>query len=124
MFGISLIIMRKGETMRNFRKLALVLGFGLSLSLIFAAAGDAKKGKEIFTKSCVQCHAEKGEGKPAIEKMFSVKMKPLASAEVQAKTDDQIKKTIKEGVGKMKPVVLSDADQADVVAFLRTLAQK
>jgi mono/diheme cytochrome c family protein len=123
MFGISLIMM-KGETMRNFRILVWALGFALSLSLIFAAAGDAKKGKEIFTKSCMQCHAEKGEGKPAIEKMFSVKMKPLASTEVQAKTDDQIKKIIKEGSGKMKPVVLSEAEQADVVAFLRTLAQK
>jgi mono/diheme cytochrome c family protein len=114
----------KGETMRNFRILALVLGFALSLSLIFAAAGDAKKGKEIFTKSCMNCHGEKGEGKPAIEKMFGVKMKPFASAEVQAKTDDQIKKVIKEGTGKMKPVTLSDADQADVVAYIRTLAQK
>jgi len=110
--------------MRYVMKPAWLLGFALSLSLIFAAAGDAKKGKEVYTKSCMQCHTEKGEGKPAIEKMFSVKMNAIGSPEVQGKTDEQIKKGIKEGIGKMKPVVLSAADQADVVAFLRTLVQK
>ena len=59
--------------MKLMLKLALVLVLALSLSLLYAAAsGDAKKGKELFTKSCVQCHGEKGEGKAAIEKLFGV----------------------------------------------------
>ena len=52
-------------------------------------------------------------------------MKPLASKEVQAKSDTDLKKTILEGTGKMKPVKDVDAKNADdIVAYLRTLAKK
>ncbi|MBZ5495504.1 MAG: cytochrome c [Acidobacteriia bacterium] len=111
--------------MKLMLKLALVLVLALSLSLLYAAAsGDAKKGKELFTKSCVQCHGEKGEGKAAIEKLYSVKMQPLSSKEAQSKSDEQLMKTILEGSGKMKPVKLSKVEAADVVAFVRTFAGK
>jgi len=104
-------------------KLALVLVLVICVSLLFAAGkGDAKKGKEIFTAKCVQCHGEKGEGRPAIEKMFSVKMRPLSSKEVQSKTDEQLQKEVLDGNGKMKPVKLAQAEAADVIAYTRTLA--
>lgn len=109
--------------MRFILKFAIVFVLVLSISLMYAAvAGDAKKGKDVFTKSCTQCHTEKGEVKPAIEKMFSVKMNPLGSKEIQSMADDQLQKVILEGKGKMKPVKLNKAEAADVVAFLRTLA--
>ena len=104
-------------------KIAFALAIILTVSLLYAAAkGDAKKGKEIFTTKCGTCHGPAGEVKPAIEKMFSVKMKPLGSKEVQSKSDADLQKNITMENGKMKPVKLTDAEAADVIAFLRTLA--
>jgi mono/diheme cytochrome c family protein len=105
-------------------KLALFFMIALSITILYAAApADAAKGKEIYKKSCVTCHGEKGEIKPAIEKMFTVKMRALDSKEVQSKTDDVLVTNILQPSGKMKPINISKTDTADVVAFLRTLAQ-
>jgi DNA-binding protein YbaB len=54
--------------------------------------------------------------------MMGVTQKPLASKEVQAKSDADLKKVILEGQGKMKPVAGVTAKQADdVVAYVRTM---
>jgi hypothetical protein len=46
----------------------------------------------------------------------------LGSKEVQAKSHDELRRDIAEGIGKMKPVKgLSDKDLSDLVAFMRTL---
>jgi|ERR1041385_878927 len=88
-------------------------------------AADTAAGKDLFAKKCATCHGAAGEGKDAIAKMFQVEMKPLASKEVQAKTDADLKKTVLEGTGKMKPVKDIDAKSADdIVAYVRTLAKK
>jgi mono/diheme cytochrome c family protein len=109
--------------MRFAMKLALVLVIALSITILYAAApADAAKGKEIYKKTCISCHGEKGEVKPAIEKMFG-KMSALDSKEVQSKTDDALITYILQPTGKMKPANISKTDAADVVAFLRTLAQ-
>ena len=109
--------------MKFIARIALVFVLALSVSLLFAAgSADAKKGKEAFTKSCVQCHGEKGEGKAAIEKLFGVKMQPLSAKEVQSMADDQLQKVILDGKGQMKPVKLAPAEAANVVAFIRTFA--
>jgi mono/diheme cytochrome c family protein len=50
-----------------------------------------------------------------------MKMRALGSAEVQAKSDADLKKDIVAGNGKMKAVAISDAQATDVVAFIRTL---
>jgi len=93
----------------------------LALSAGLAYAG-ATEGKDVFTAKCQACHGANGEGKAAIGKMFGVTMRPLASKEVQAKTDADLKKQVAEGGGKMKPVAgLTDKQVTDVVAFLRTL---
>ena len=56
--------------------------------------------------------------------MFNVTMPVLASKEVQAKSDADLKKVITDGHGKMKPVGgLEDKQVADVVAFIRTLKE-
>ncbi len=103
-------------------KLALILVIVLSLSFLYASApADKVKGKELYAKSCVSCHAETGVAKPAIEKMFSVTMRPLGSKEVQGKTDAELAKNMLQPTGKMKPVKLSEAEAADIVAYLRTL---
>ena len=103
-------------------KLTLVLVIVLSLSFLYAASpADKVKGKELYVKHCVACHSDTGVAKPAIEKMFAVTMKPLGSKEVQSKTDAELVKSILQPTGKMKPVKLSEAEAADVVAYLRTL---
>jgi mono/diheme cytochrome c family protein len=95
--------------------LTLVVSAGLSWA-------GAPEGKEIFTAKCVSCHGANGEGKAAIAKMFNVTQAPLASKEVQAKTDAQLQAVILKGQGKMKPVAgVTEKQAADVVAFLRTL---
>jgi mono/diheme cytochrome c family protein len=82
----------------------------------------APEGKELFTAKCQACHGANGEGKAAIGKMFNVTMPVLASKEVQAKSDADLKKVILSGKGKMKPVAGVTEKQADdIVAFLRTL---
>jgi len=100
--------------------LMLILAAGITLF----AAGDAAKGKQVYTSKCATCHAAGGEGKEAIAKMFKVTMKPLASKEVQDKKDDELKTIMLKGMGKMKPVAISETEAQDVVDFMRTLAKK
>jgi len=88
-------------------------------------AADAAAGKEVYTKKCVSCHGAAGEGKDSVAKLFKVELKPLTSKEIQSMSDADLKKTVLEGTGKMKPVKDVDAKAADdVVAYVRTLAKK
>ncbi len=99
--------------------------FVLCFTIAFVATvtgADAKKGQGLYKAKCVTCHGDKGEGKPAIEQMFKIKLKPLASKEVQSKTDDILAKNITAGSGKMVPVKVTPAEASDIVDFLRTLA--
>ena len=84
----------------------------------------APEGKASFASKCQGCHGANGEGKASIAKMFSVTMHPLGSKEIQTKPDADLKKTVTEGHGKMKPVGgLDDKQVADVIAFVRTLKE-
>ena len=86
------------------------------------AAGDAAACKDIFSKKCASCHGAAGEGKESVAKTLKVTIRPLGSKEVQAKSDEELKKNILEGTGKMKGVTGIDAKSADDVgAYLRTL---
>jgi len=105
-------------------KIAALVAVVLAVSALVWAAGGAAKGKAVFASKCAMCHGPGGEGKDAIAKMFKVEMHPLASKEVQAKSDAQLHKDIVEGNGKMKPVKLTDEEAANVIAFLRCLAKK
>jgi mono/diheme cytochrome c family protein len=93
---------------------------GLSAAVAFAA--DAKAGQAAYDKSCKACHGTDGTPNPGIVKMMKVDMKDFKSADFQAISDDDIKKIISNGKGKMKPVsAVSGADQDNVVAYIRTL---
>ncbi len=81
------------------------------------AFGAAADGKAVYDAKCKGCHKADGSG------MAAMKMKPLGSAEVQAKSDADLKKDITAGVGKMKPQTVTDAQAADLVAYIRTLKQ-
>jgi mono/diheme cytochrome c family protein len=82
---------------------------------------DANAGKASYDKSCKSCHGATGAPNPAVAKMTKVEMRDLASAEVQALSDADIKKDITEGHGKMKPVAsVTGSAVDDVVAYVRT----
>ena len=110
--------------MKKYLPLSAVVIFILGAQLARAQGGDAKAGKAIYDKSCGTCHSADGAPKEAIAKMLKVEMKNLAAADVQSKTDDQLRKEIAAGTGKMKPVKLDDKQVGDVIAFVRTLAKK
>jgi mono/diheme cytochrome c family protein len=101
----------------------LVFGLVISGSALFAA-GDAGAGKAVFAKKCQVCHGASGEGNQGMAKALKVEIMHLGSAQVQKKSDAEIKNDIVKGVGKMKPVTgLNDGDIDNVIAFVRTLKQ-
>ncbi len=104
---------------------AVALILTVALSGMTAGKGDAAKGKAVYAKRCGTCHGPEGEPKEAVAKMMKVEIPHIGSKEVQAKSDDDLKKVVTAGQGKMKAVTgLSDADVADLIAFMRTLAKK
>lgn len=109
-------------------KSILTMTLGAAM-LLYAAplltAADAVPGKELFAKRCAPCHGAEGEGKESVAKMLKVEIPHLGSTEVQAKTDEQLRKQITEGSGKMKPVKDLDAKALDdLIGYMRTLAKK
>ena len=92
----------------------------LSGAATFAA--DAKAGQAAYEKSCKSCHGPDGTPNPAIAKMMKVEMKDLKSSEVQAMSNDDVKKIIAGGKGKMRPVTsVSGSALDDVAAYIHTL---
>ncbi|HTW66691.1 MAG TPA: cytochrome c [Bryobacteraceae bacterium] len=87
-----------------------------------AVAANVKAGQTAYDKACKSCHGADGAPNPAIAKAFKVDMRDLKSPEVQGKSDDQLKKDITDGTGKMRPVKsLSSESVDDVVAYMRSL---
>lgn len=111
---------------------AMLLGVGVILGALLisspgliAQGGDAAAGKAPYTKSCAGCHGPTGEPKAALAKILKVEMRHLGSKEVLAKSDAELRKDVMEGFGKMKPIKgLSDKDVNNLIAYVRTLAEK
>ena len=94
----------------------------VALCATAALAANAKAGQAIYDKSCKSCHGADGTPNAAVAKMMKVDMKDLKSTEVQALSDDDMKKIITEGKGKMKPVkTVSGPALEDVIAYVRSL---
>jgi mono/diheme cytochrome c family protein len=95
----------------------------LTMAVLAATAGmaaDAAAGQTVYTKSCKACHGTDGTPSPGMAKAMNIK--DLKSAEVQAMSEDDMKKVITDGKGKMKPVkAVSGADADNVVAYIRGL---
>jgi len=84
-------------------------------------AGDAAAGKAAYDKSCKSCHGADGTPNPSIAKMMKVdNMRDLKSSDAQAASDDDLKKDITEGKGKMKAVPAAASSATDIVAYMRT----
>lgn len=87
-------------------------------------------GKAAFSQTCANCHGQDGNGNERADKFFETKIPRLTSPEVQNKTDDELRKQIAEGNGKMPPVEIDEAgfrhrlpaqDVDAVIAYVRTL---
>jgi len=92
------------------------------LSGAAAFAADAKAGQAIYDKSCKTCHGADGTANPGLAKMMKVDIKDLKSAEVQVMSNEDMKKIITEGKGKMRPVAGVSGDDADyAIAYVRSL---
>jgi cytochrome c len=100
----------------------LTLGLIAAAALPLAAAGDAAKGKDFYTKKCKVCHAEDGAGTPAMQKKYAEKWKALGGKEVQAMNDAALTKAM-EAVTNHKAVLKASTPEelGDVIAHIRTL---
>ena len=90
--------------------------------LAAALAADAKAGQPVYEKACKSCHGADGTPNPAIAKMMKIEIKDLKSSDVQSLSNDDMKKIISEGKGKMKPVrTVTGGSIDDVAAYVHTL---
>jgi mono/diheme cytochrome c family protein len=72
--------------------------------------GDAARGQVVFDRECASCHGPGGEGGAGPRLVDS----GLAAA--------QIATTIEQGAGIMPPALVTGADEADVVAYVASIA--
>ena len=100
----------------------LTLGLIAAAALPLAAAGDAAKGKDFYTKKCKVCHAEDGAGTPALQKKHGAKLLPLAGKEIQAMKDPDLTKAFNEAANHKAIVkALQPGDLDNVIAYIRTM---
>jgi mono/diheme cytochrome c family protein len=92
------------------------------VAMVFAPlAAFAADGAAVYKAKCASCHGPDGKGETAIGK--SMKLRSLASADVQKTSDADLTKVISDGKGKMpayKGKLAADEIKA-LVAFIRTL---
>lgn len=104
----------------------------LMLAANAAAAAPAKApqapGQATFAKKCSACHGKDGKGSATMAKMFKAKVEDLdlVSEAAQKKTDAELTETINKGKNKMPSFKgkLKDAEIADALAYVRSLAPK
>jgi len=93
-----------------------LLALSISVIALFPSgsyAAEAKAGAAVYAAKCRTCHAADGAGNPAVAKVMNVTMEPLGSADIQAKSDADLKSVVTMGTGKMKPVTgVTGADLA------------
>ncbi len=84
--------------------------------------GDAAAGRRPYMRLCSKCHLPDGKGDQSLAEQLGVKVRALGSPEVQAKSDAELAKESRDGIGQMKPVPgITDKDLANIVAYMRTM---
>jgi cytochrome c6 len=101
-------------------KRVALIGLALALPIPTIAAAQAK-GQDVFKAKCAMCHGADGSASTGMGK--SMGLKPLSSPQVQKVSDADMAALITNGKGKMPAFKgkLTDAQIADVVAYVRTL---
>lgn len=93
-------------------------------ALFLATAAYGAPHDAAYNRFCKSCHGADGTPNKAVEKMMKVQMRDLKHPEVQGMTDDQLRKIILEGVGKMKATRGISSKQADeTIATMRSFKQ-
>ncbi len=100
----------------------------LAVSPAALAAGDAAAGKAVFQQHCSPCHGTDAMGNTPVAKAFNADLN-LHDQKAQSLKDSEIADIIKNGNtakgGKMpKPPGVTDDDIPNLVAYIRTLADK
>jgi cytochrome c553 len=97
-----------------------------------SGAQPTMSGKEVFEHTCARCHGVWGNGNPAADKFFQTPIPRLASAAVQAKSNQELREIITQGKRNMDPVrvgqgsvqhLLDPASVDAVIKYVRTLKQ-
>jgi mono/diheme cytochrome c family protein len=87
-------------------------------------------GKAAFDRTCRRCHGLDGAGEPRADKFFGTSIPRLNSADVQSKSDAELKEIITTGRRGMAPVEIDEAgfrhrlppELVDtLIAYVRTL---
>lgn len=89
-----------------------------------ANAQKAAGGEDVFKTNCVLCHGSDGHAQTALGKQLGAL--DLHSAEVQGKTDAELKTVIAHGQKSMPPFEgqLSGAQIGQVLKYVRELGKK
>ena len=96
---------------------------GIVMAAAVLLAGStcfAEDGSAIYKAKCAMCHGPTGTPSAGMAKAMGIK--PVSDPSIQALTVAQITATVKNGKGKMKPVVgLTDPQVQAVAAYFKTL---
>ncbi len=89
-------------------------------------------GSAAYDRTCRRCHGPNGKGDERADKFFNITIPRLSSAEVQGKSDAELREIIAKGTSTMPPVEIDESgfrhrlplQSVDaVIAYLRTLKQ-
>jgi cytochrome c6 len=106
------------------RKRLAVAVTALAMLVLPAASVAADDGADLFKSKCAMCHGPDGAGKTLMGE--KLKILDLRSAEVQKKTDADLKANIAKGKDKMPAyeAKLSKEQIDKLVVYIRDLAKK
>ncbi|HXX75325.1 MAG TPA: cytochrome c [Nitrospiraceae bacterium] len=98
---------------------------GLATQFIWAATGDAAKGKIIYDTNCLPCHGERGKGDGPVAATLRPSPTPLISPKTRVKSDGDLLTIIRDGRAVMPAWKnrLKDQDIQDVLAYIRSLSE-
>lgn len=101
-----------------------VVAIALAMLALPAASLAADEGAGLFKSKCAMCHGPDGAGKTMMGE--KLKIPDLRSADVQKKSDVDLKTIIAKGKAKMPAyeATLSKEQIQDLVEFIRDLAKK
>jgi cytochrome c6 len=88
--------------------------------LLAGSMSFAQDGAATYKAKCAMCHGPTGTPSAGMAKAMGIK--PTSDPSIQALTVAQISATVKNGKGKMKPIVgLTDPQVSAVAAYFKTL---
>jgi mono/diheme cytochrome c family protein len=96
----------------------------IALALLFSTHALAVTAPQIYKTKCSACHGAKGAGDTMLGR--NLNLRPLASAEVQKQSDDELFTLISKGKKKRMPSFenkLSKDQIDDLVKYIRSLKQ-